>query len=108
MGIDKAAILGLLKTFGPILLSTLVPGAGGLLAPIIAGAIQSAEELHNASGPEKKAHALELVEAGAAAANVVAKKTLIEPAQARAIADPAIDTAVQVINVVHAAQAAQP
>lgn len=108
MGFNTSAFIGLLKTFGPAVLSALVPGVGGMLAPLVAAAIQSAEELQGATGPEKKAHALELVEAGAAAANVVAKKMLIDPGQARAIADPAIDTAVQVINVVHAAQAKQP
>lgn len=92
--------LELLKTIGPLVIASTVPG-GQLLAPIVVGAIHSAEQLKGASGAEKKAHALELVEAGAAAANAVAGKVVVDPNAAVAAAASGIDTVVKTINAAH-------
>lgn len=95
--------IDLLKTLGPIVVATTVPG-GAVLAPIIVGAIHEAEGIKGASGAEKKEHALKLVEAGAAAANAVAKKTVVDPLAARDAADSGIDTVVKTINAAHSGQ----
>lgn len=97
--------LDILKMVGPIVVAVTVPG-GQLLAPIIVGAIESAEKLPGASGAEKKAHALELVKAGAAAANAVTGKVKIDPEQAVAVARSGIDTVVGAVNLVATAKAA--
>lgn len=102
--------LQILKVVGPVLVGVLVPG-GPMLAPIIVGAIESAEKMKGATGPEKKAHALELVQAGVSGMNTVAGKTVVMPADAVATASSVIDTVVGVTNIidqVHAIEGTAP
>jgi hypothetical protein len=44
------------------------------------------------------------VQAGAAGANVVAQKLIVEPSEAAAIAGNVIDATVQIVNVAHKAK----
>ncbi len=92
--------LEILKQLGPMVVATVVPG-GAILAPIIVGAIAEAETIKGATGAQKKAAALNLVKAGAAGANAVAGKQVIDPAKAVAAAESGIDTVVSVVNIAH-------
>ena len=91
--------LDLLKAIGPAVVAAVVPG-GPVLAPIIVSAIAEAEHIKGATGAEKKAHALNLVAAGAAGVNAVANKVVIDPSQAVAAAASGIDSVVGAINAV--------
>ena len=92
--------LRLLKTLGPGIVAVLVPGVGPILAPIIVTAIAEAEKISGATGPEKKAAALELVKAGAVGVTIASGgKVVIDEAQAAATASSAIDTTVGVLNI---------
>jgi hypothetical protein len=68
-------------------------------APIIVGAVSSAEDMLNATGSEKKAAALRVVDAGVAALNTAADRDVVKPADAHAIASVAIDALVTTVNV---------
>lgn len=95
--------LNLIVHLAPVVLS-IIPGAAPL-APIVAVAIQEAEQLPGASGADKLAHARQLVVAGAAAANTLAGHTVIEPMLAQDVAANAISTIVDTANRIHQAHA---
>lgn len=87
----------LLLGIGPLILSA-IP-ATRPLAPIVPAAIAAAEDMLNATGKEKKAAALKLVEAGVVATNVAAGHEVIDPSAAHAVAGSAIDTIVATTNL---------
>lgn len=97
--------LDILKFIGPTIVAAVVPH-GRDLAPIIVDAITAAEQLKGATGADKKAHALTLVEQGAAGANAVAGKTLIDPKEAASTAGVAIDAVVKTVNLIRDVKAA--
>ena len=68
------------------------------LAPIIVAAVVAAEDMLNATGPEKKAAALTLVDAGVAALNAASGQPVVDPAFARELATRAIDALVATAN----------
>jgi hypothetical protein len=96
--------LKLIEQLAPIVLAA-TPAAP--LAPFVAIGIAHAEALKGASGPDKQAHALAIVNAGIQATNAVTGKDLIDPAIANQTALSAIDTVVNVANIVSKAQAAK-
>lgn len=96
MKVDWKAILHLAV---PIICAV-VPAAAPL-APFIIAGISEAEAIKGASSAEKKAHALNIITAGATATNVAAGKVVIDPMLVTATASQAIDTAVGVTNLIH-------
>ena len=86
-----------LKILGPAILMV-VPGAQAFI-PLIVAAIQLAEETGK-PGAEKKTIAKEVVKLGAETANVVAKKEIVNPTDAVAVADNTIDAIVGTVNIV--------
>lgn len=92
--------LDVLKTIGPMVVAATVPG-GAVLAPIIVHAIAEAEALPGASGQEKKAHALELVKAGAEGVNAAAQKQVLDPQLVHDTAENGIEAVVGAVNIVH-------
>ena len=97
--------LEILKNVGPIAIAATVPG-GAAIAPLVIAAIKSAEAIKGATGAEKKAHALEIVQAGAqVAANYTDK---IAPAEVTVTASAAIDAAVGATNIIHRAKTPPP
>lgn len=95
--------LQLVAHLAPVVLSV-IPGAAPL-APIVSVAIQTAEAIPNASGPQKLAHAQQLVVDGAAATNAIAGHTVIDPDVAQKVAGEAISTIVDTANIIHDAHA---
>lgn len=95
--------LKLVADLAPIVLQ-FVPG-GAALAPIVAVAIQTAEAIPGASGPDKLASAQTLVTAGVAATNQIAGKTVVDPVLVGTISAHVISSIVQLTNDVHAAHA---
>jgi hypothetical protein len=95
--------LDILKMVGPGVLAALVPGAAAF-APLIVTAINEAEQLVGATGPEKKAYALELVGVGVTAANAIAKKPLLDTDETKAAVSAGINAVVSTINIVQKAQ----
>lgn len=91
--------LSVLKAIGPAVVATLVPG-GALIAPIVVAAVGAAERLPGAAGPEKKAAALELVDAGVQAFNLANKRKRVDRTEARNAADNAIDAVVAATNMI--------
>ncbi len=89
--------LRVLATVGPqvLMFTPLAPIAG-----IVVGAIQTAESIPGATGPQKKALVQQLVTAGVQATNTLAGKMVIDPAVAQAASGSAIDTVVNVANIV--------
>jgi hypothetical protein len=90
--------LQILETLGPMALmfTPLAP-----IAPIVIGAMKTAEALPGASGDEKKQLVQTLVSAGAAATNAVAKKQVIDPAAAAAASGSVIDATIGIVNIAH-------
>ena len=86
-----------LKILGPAVLAV-VPGAAAF-APLIIAGIELAE-MTGKPGVEKKEIAKEAVELGAKTANEVAKKEVINPAEAVKAADDTINAIVGVTNLV--------
>lgn len=80
-----------------------VPGAGPLVPLILAG-ITEAQALHDVDHPlDKKAHVLNVVAIGAAAATATGK-VRIDPAQAAVVTNSVFDA----VDAVHAIVKAQP
>jgi hypothetical protein len=87
----------ILLTVAPLVLAQ-IPQTRAL-APIVPGAIATAEDMLNASGAEKKAAAMNLVTAGVTATNVAAGREVIDPRAVNAVASSAIDTIVATTNL---------
>lgn len=67
-------------------------------APIIVDAVAAAEQMADASGPDKKKKALDLVDVGVAAINAATTDRKVDPDVARTIAALAIDPLVTTTN----------
>jgi len=89
----KHVLLGI----GPMILA-MIP-ATRPIATIVPGAIAAAEDMIQATGAEKKAAALRLVDAGVTATNVAAGHEAIDPSAAHAVASSAIDAIVATTNL---------
>lgn len=95
--------LKLVADLAPVVLQ-FVPG-GAALAPIVALGVQTAEAIPGLTGPQKLAHAQQLVAVGVAATNQVAGKQLVDPAFVNTISAHVIGSVVQLANDIHAAHA---
>jgi hypothetical protein len=90
--------LRLVTLLAPVVLMA-VPKAAPIAPYVIAG-ITEAEQIKGASGPDKKTHALNVVEDGIKAINAVTASNKVLPAEGRAIAADVIDTVVMITNIV--------
>jgi len=93
-----------LETVAPVVLS-LVPGVPPVLVPVIQHGIQVAEGMPGATGEQKKAAALDLVNTGITATNAAAGKQVIDPSVINAVSN-GIDTTIGVVNILHKAPVA--
>ena len=99
--------LELIKNLAPIILA-LVPGVPPAIIPAIMHGITTAEGMPGATGAQKKAAVLDLVQVGMETANAVAGKTIVDPAGLSGVVGLGIDTAVNAVNIIHAAQPVPP
>lgn len=76
------------------------------LLPLILNGIQTAESMKGASGPEKKAKAVELVRAGLAGVETATGKHPLDIPEAAEAVDSGIDAVVHIVNSVQKAKAA--
>ena len=91
--------LNLVTLIAPVVLANVKGGDRiASMVPVIVSGITEAEQIAGASGAEKKAHVLNIVQAGVTAANATGKVHL-DAADVQAIAGGGIDT---VINTLHA------
>lgn len=97
--------LTLAANLAPLILGA-IPGLHAALIPAIVAGIQDAEALPSASGADKKAHVLGLVNDAVAGINASTSKTTLDPTTTLTTASAAIDTTVGVINLIHGAQTA--
>lgn len=97
---DMPKWLQILAKFGPEVLAftPLAPIAG-----VVVAGIQTAEAIPGATGEQKKALVQQIVALGAQGTNAQAGHVVIDPAAAAVAAQTAIDTVVNVTNIVHAA-----
>lgn len=95
---DKRKWFDIIKTVAPIVLM-MIPGMAPLVPLVIFG-ITEAEQIRGASGPQKKQHVMEIVQAGLTGTNAVAKKELLPPQQTMQTVSAAIDTVVGVANLI--------
>jgi hypothetical protein len=100
--------LNLVKLVAPLVLSN-VKGGDKIaeMIPTITDGIAEAEQIKGASGPEKKAHVLNVVHAGVAAANASGKVTL-DQAEVQGIASDGIDAVVNTLHVIDGAKVVKP
>jgi hypothetical protein len=104
MKFDFNKFLAVVAALGPVVLSV-VPGGGSIapLIPTIVGAIVEAEAIKGATGAEKKAHVLNVVEAAVSVANATGKVTL-KPEEVQGVASLGIDTVISTIHVIEGAK----
>lgn len=88
----------LVALLAPIILG-LIPRFPKTLIPIVIAAIAEAEALPGATGPEKKAHALELIRQAILALNVVKPKPGIDVDKALALVSGGIDLVIGLIHI---------
>lgn len=88
-----------LEQIAPIALSV-IPGVPPVLIPLVVHGIQTAEAIPGATGAQKKAAALDLVNTGIASTNAAAGKQVIDPTAINAVGE-GIDTVVGVVNLIN-------
>lgn len=91
--------LSLALNFAPFILIG-IPGMPPALIPVIVHGIQEAEQLQGASGADKKAHVLSLVNDGITAVNAAQNKQVINPAVALPAVSAGIDATIGAANTV--------
>lgn len=91
--------LKVLELYGPMILAG-IPQTQKI-APMVTQAIAAAEEMHTATGMQKKEHALTLVREGVLGLNAAAGKTVVDPEEIVHGVSSGIDTTVHVVNVIH-------
>lgn len=92
------------KVVGPVVLSV-IPGVPPVLGPVIIHAISEAENLKGATGAQKKAHALNLINDSLNAVNAVKGETVLDPQQIVPAVSQGIDAVITTVNAVQAAHA---
>ena len=98
MGFDWGRFLDVLKVVGPIALSAVNPVLGPV-ASVIVHAIGEAQQIDGATGPEKKAHVMNIADAAVVAYNGAAGKVVLDPAAVHEAADEGVDTVYAAIHV---------
>lgn len=89
---------GLVSQLAPLLLSAL--GIPTEVVPLVTHAISTAETIPGATGPEKKAAALSIINDGILVLNDVAKRTVVDPVKIVPVIASAIDTVILILNMV--------
>ena len=92
--------LDLVKNLAPLILAS-VPGVPAVIVPAVIHGILTAEQIPNATGAQKKAYVLDLVQTGLETTNSAAGKQVIETASTVAAVSSGIDATVNAINAVH-------
>lgn len=94
------AFLDLVGKLAPVVLSA-VPGGDKIapLIPVITHAVTEAEQIKGASGADKKAHVLNVVDAAVTTLNATGKVKL-DPAEVQAISANGIDAVIGAVHVV--------
>lgn len=108
MKFNLTKFLGIVNALAPVVLLA-VPG-GAVIAPIvpvIVNAITEAEQISGASGPEKKAHVLNIVDAAVVTANATGK-VHINPTEAADAASHGIDAVIGAVAVIEGAKVVKP
>lgn len=95
--------LEILASVGPMILSLLPETAP--FAPLVSQAIAAAEQIPGATGPQKKAIAVSIVQIAAQAGDQAAGRTVVDPATLGSLVSQGIDTTVAAVNLVQAAKA---
>ena len=103
MKFDLHKFLTILNAVGPVVLMASGGGPIATLVPVIIHAIGEAEQIKGATGAQKKAHVLAIVEAGVATANATGKVTL-NPTEVHQVADDGIDAVLGTIQVIEGAK----
>jgi len=95
--------VGLVKMVVPIVLPFVNPKLAPV-GPLVVQGITEAQQMKGASGPEKLAHATNLVTIGAATANAAAGKEVVDTNAVTNDASKAISVAVDITNMLHKSQ----
>lgn len=108
MKFDLDGFLGIVSMIAPAILAGIPNGAQiAPLIPVIITAIKDAEALAEATGPEKKTHALNIVDAAVELTNAFGKVHL-DPGTAHNVASSGIDTVIGTISLIEGAQIVKP
>lgn len=108
MKFDLDGFLGIVSLIGPAILAAIPGGAQmAVLIPVIVTAIKEAEALKDATGPEKKAHVLNIVDASVTVANAVGNVHL-DPVKVHDVASSGIDTVIGTISLIEGAHVVKP
>jgi uncharacterized iron-regulated membrane protein len=91
--------LSLIAQLAPIILP--VTGVPAALVPLVLHGMTIAEHISGATGAQKKAAALELIQTGATAANTAAGRTLVDVDSLTSVVSQGIDTTIASVNLVH-------
>jgi len=93
--------VSLVNVLAPVVLAS-VPHGDKIapLIPTITSAINEAEQIKGASGAEKKAHVLSIVQAGVATANAAGHAHL-DPVEVNEVASHGIDAVIGTVHLVH-------
>ena len=100
--------LDLVKFLVPLVLPLVLKKNGAALTPYVMQGITDAEALAGAKGAAKLQHAVTVAMDGVHGANAALGKTLIDPDLSLTALEGATSTAVDIINLVHRAQASEP
>lgn len=98
--------LGLVKVLAPIILTSVRPE----LAPIageISDAIEEAEQIKGARGPEKLQHVKNIANSAADVVNSAKKKEVINKEELNKAVENAVNTVVNAVNIVNKSAEAQ-
>ena len=100
--------LAIAQYLAPVVLAT-VPGGEKIapFVPLVSAGIQEAEQIPNASGPEKKAHVIDLAMAAFQTLQATGKLHM-DAAQFQSTVGAGVDATVGVVNLVHQAHQAVP
>ena len=78
-----------------------IPGFPTALVPVITQAIQDAEQIPGATGPQKKAYVQQIAGDAVTVVNSAHGSTVLDPAATSTVVGQGIDTGVAVVNLVH-------
>lgn len=98
MAVKWGNFLNILMQVGPLILA--LNPATAAIAPIIVSAIAEAQQIKGASGPEKKAHAMKIVETAVTLAHGANVKGFEQPALVLATVSDGIDVTVGAVKIV--------
>lgn len=92
------------KIVGPSVLSV-IPGVPPIIIPLVVHGITTAESMQGATGDQKKAAAMSLINDGLTGLNAAKGETVLDPAVVVPAVSQGVDAVVTTINAVKAAHA---